>query len=74
MPGANTSELLSRAHAKGLLARIGNRGGSRYVLASRIVQLAGGTPAAARATLHKLVQAGLVGAEGNTRARRYHAR
>ena len=104
MPEANTSELLSRAHAKGLLARIGNRGGSRYVLASRIVQLAGGsatahaqvlldeirrrgslstaecaqltgsTPAAARATLHKLAQAGLVRAEGNTRARRYHAR
>ena len=104
MPGANTRELLARAHAKGLLARIGNRGGSRYVLASRIVQLAGGsttahaqvlldeirrrgslstaecaqltggTPAAARATLSKLVQAGLVRAEGNTRARRYHAR
>ena len=104
MPGANTSELLARAHAKGLLVRIGNRGGSRYVLASRIVQIAGGsvtahaqvlldeirrrgslataecaqltgaTPAAARATLNKLIQAGLVRAEGNTRARRYHLR
>ena len=37
-------------------------------------QITDATPAAARATLHKLVQAGLVRAEGNTRARRYYLR
>ena len=104
MPEADTPELLARAQTKGLLARIGIRGGSRYTLANLIVPLAGGSvttqahvlldeirrrgslstpeavkligtaPAAVRALFHKLVQAGLIRAEGKTRARRYYLR
>ena len=43
MPGTDTRELLARTQAKGLLARIGKRGGSRYALANFIVPLAGGS-------------------------------
>ena len=43
MPGADTQELLARARAKGLLARTGTRGGSRYTLADFIIPLAGGS-------------------------------
>ena len=104
MPEADTPELLARAQAKGLLARIGNRGGSRYALANLTVPVAGGpvtkqarmlldgirrrrslstpegvkltgtTPAAVRALFHKLLHAGLIRAEGKTRARRYFLR
>ena len=104
MPGTDTRELLARTQAKGLLARIGKRGGSRYALANFIVALAGGSvtthaqmlldeirrrgslsspegvkligiaPGAVRAVLNKLEQAGLIRAEGKTRARRYYLR
>ena len=104
IPGADTRELLARTQAKGLLARIGKRGGSRYALANFIVPLAGGSvtthaqmlldeirrqgslstpegvkligiaPGAVRAVLNKLEQAGLIRAEGKTRARRYYLR
>ena len=104
MPGADTRELLARAQAKGLLARVGKRGGSRYALAGFVVALAGGpatthaqvlldeirrkgnlstpegvrllgiAPGAVRAVLNKLEQAGLIRAEGKTRARRYYLR
>ena len=104
MPGTDPRELLARAQAKGLLARIGKRGGSRYALTNFIVPLAGGSvtthaqmlldeirrrgslstpegvkligiaPGAVRAVLNKLEQAGLVRAEGKTRARRYYLR
>ena len=43
MPGTDTRELLARAQAKGLLARTGTRGGSRYTLADFIIPLAGGS-------------------------------
>ena len=59
------------AHAQVLLDEIRRRGS---LSTAECAQLTGGTPAAARATLNKLVHAGLVRAEGNTRARRYHAR
>ena len=104
VPHADVRRLLAQAHARGLLARIGTRGGSRYVLSNSIVQLAGGagttdtqalleelrrrgslsttegvnalgtSPATVRNLLNKLEQAGLVRAEGNTRARRYYLR
>ena len=104
MPGLDTRELLARTQAKGLLARIGKRGGSRYALANSVVSLAGGSvtthaqmlldeirrrgslstpegakligiaPGAVRAVLNKLEQAGLIRAEGKTRARRYYLR
>ena len=104
VPHADVRRLLASAHAKRLLARVGTRGGSRYVLSNSIVQLAGGagttdtqalleelrrrgslsttegvnalgtSPATVRNLLNKLEQAGLVRAEGNTRARRYYLR
>ena len=104
MPEVDTPELLARAQAKGLLARIGNRGGSRYALTNLIVPVAGGPvtrqaqmlldgirrrgslstpqgvkligapPATVRALFHKLLHAGLIRAEGKTRARRYFLR
>ena len=104
VPHPDVRRLLAQAHARGLLARIGTRGGSRYVLSNSIVQLAGGagttdtqalleelrrrgslsttegvkalgtSPATVRNLLNKLEQAGLVRAEGNTRARRYYLR
>ena len=104
MPESDTRELLARAQAKGLLARTGTRGGSRYALAHLTAPVAGGpvtkqaqmlldeirrrgslstpegvkligtAPATVRALFHKLVQAGLIRAEGKTRARRYYLR
>ena len=43
MPEVDARGLLAGAQAKGLLARIGTRGGSRYTLANLIVPLAGGS-------------------------------
>ena len=104
IPEVDTPELLARAQAKGLLARIGNRGGSRYALANLIVPVAGGPvtkqaqmlldeirrrgslstpegvkligapPATVRSLFHRLLHAGLIRAEGKTRARRYFLR
>ena len=105
LPDADARALLAGAVAKGLLARAGRRGGSRYVLSEEITLRAGSagiaaqgrrrrllldevrrrgsisvtegaglidaSPAAARSLLNELVQAGLVRAEGRTRARRY---
>ena len=42
VPEVDARGLLAGAQAKGLLARIGTRGGSRYTLANLIVPLAGG--------------------------------
>ena len=42
MPGVDIQRLLAGARAKGLLTRVGTRGGSRYVLSDLIVRIAGG--------------------------------
>ena len=42
LPGTDTSALLAGAVAKGLLLRIGERGGTRYRLSDEIVRRAGG--------------------------------
>ena len=100
---ADIDDLLAGAMAKGLLTRVGQRGGSRYVLPTAVLQagneagaenrnrqrlldeirrrgsltttegtaLIGALPNKVRRLLNELVQAGLVRAEGQTRARRY---
>ena len=102
MPEANVDATLAQMVSKGLLRRIGVRGGSRYVLSDATIARAGtGLPddrqtlldeirrrgslssaegallverdvAYARGLLNELVEAGLVRAEGRTRARRYY--
>ena len=106
LPGTDTSALLAGAVAKGLLLRVGERGGTRYQLSPEIVRRAGSGAAelhdrkrqmlldeirrrgsistsegvrllgensvAGRNLLNQLVQAGLIRAEGRTRARRYY--
>ena len=102
MPDADIDAMLARMVSKGLLRRVGVRGGSRYVLSDTTVARAGRGPpddrqtlldeirhrgslssaegamlidrdvAYARSLLNELVAAGLVRAEGRTRARRYH--
>ncbi len=101
---ADIDDLLAGAMAKGLLTRVGQRGGSRYVLPTAVLQagneagaenrnrqrlldeirrrgsltttegtaLIGALPNKVRRLLNELVQAGLVRAEGQTRARRYY--
>ncbi len=105
VPGVDVDRLLSTLVAKGLLARVGRAGGTRYELSPELVARAGGSSievqrrrrqtlldemarrgnlslaeavdvlggdrGAARALMGSLVAAGLVVAEGNTRARRY---
>ena len=59
MPEADAGALLARAEAKGLWARIGTRGGSRYTFANAIVQLAGGSgPAHTRVLLNEIRRRG----------------
>ena len=102
MAEADIDAMLARLVSKGLLRRVGVRGGSRHVLSDKTIAQAGtGLPddrqtlldeirhrgslssaegailidrdvAYARRLLNELVEAGLVRAEGRTRARRYH--
>ena len=58
-------------HAQVLLDEIRRRGS---LSTAEGVKLIGATPAAVRALLQKLVQAGLIRAQGKTRARRYYLR
>ena len=55
MPEANAGTLFASAQAKGLLVRIGTRGGARYVLTGAIIQRAGGAQTAAPARARQLV-------------------
>ena len=103
LPTADIDALLAGALAKGLLTRIGQRGGARYVLSDAVRQvgdpvsaphrdrqrlldevrrlgslsttegaaLLAVPPNKARGLLNELAQAGLIRAEGRTRARRY---
>lgn len=107
LPEVEIETLLSGAVAKGLLVRVGERGGTRYVLSDEVVLRAGSQGLEAqsrkrqrlldeihrrgslstaegaeilseevtvvRHLLNDLAQAGLVRAEGRTRARRYYA-
>ena len=103
MPEADVDALLARMVARGLLHRVGVRGGSRYELSNATIGRAGAGPprdrqtlldeirrrgslssaegamligrdlAHARALLNELADAGLVRAEGRTRARRYYS-
>lgn len=107
MPNVDINAVLAAATAKGLLVRIGTRGGSRYVLSEEVVRRVGSTSIGARDRqqqllldtvlrrgsisvvegtqlldasmqvvrdlLNGLVQAGILRAEGRTRARRYYA-
>ena len=102
MPDTDVAAMLARMVSKGLLRRVGVRGGSRYVLSDTTIARAGTGPpddrqtlldeirhrgslssaeggmlidrdaAYARGLLNELVEAGLLRAEGRTRARRYH--
>lgn len=106
LPTADANDLLSTAAAKGLLVRVGQAGGARYVLSDEVVVRAGGSgleaqsrkrqmlldeirrrgslstaegadltgevSAVVRHLLNDLVRAGVVAAEGRTRARRYY--
>ena len=103
LPASDVDALLASALAKGLLTRIGRRGGTRYVLSPSVRQagdpvgaghrdrqrlldeirrlgslsategatLLAVAPHKARGLLNELAQAGLIRAEGRTRARRY---
>ena len=103
LPASDVDALLASALAKGLLTRIGRRGGARYVLSPSVRQagdpvgaghrdrqrlldeirrqgslsategatLLAVAPHKARGLLNELAQAGLIRAEGRTRARRY---
>ncbi len=106
IPETEVDAMLARMVSKGLLRRVGVRGGSRYVLSDTTIARAGAGPpddrqvhrqalldeirhrgslsspegamlidrdaAYARALLNELAEAGLVRAEGRTRARRYY--
>jgi predicted HTH transcriptional regulator len=106
LPAADVNDLLSTAVAKGLLVRVGQAGGARYVLSDEVVvragasgleaqsrkrqmlldeirrrgslstaegaELTGEDSAMVRHLLNDLVRAGVVAAEGRTRARRYY--
>lgn len=48
LPDVDVGQLLDTAVAKGLLVRVGRRGGSRYVLSEEVVLRAGATGVAAR--------------------------
>ena len=55
MPEANAGTLFASAQAKGLLVRIGTRGGARYVLTGAIIRRAGGAQTAAPTRARQLV-------------------
>ena len=106
LPNANAETVLASAVAKGLLRRVGQRGGARYVLADAVrragdavgadnrnrqllldeirrqgslsttegAALLAVLPNKVRSWLNELAQAGLIRAEGQTRARRYYLR
>lgn len=106
LPNANVEAVLASAVAKGLLKRVGQRGGTRYILAEAVrragdavgadnrnrqllleqirrqgslstaegAALLAVLPNKARSWLNELAQAGLIRAEGQTRARRYYSR
>lgn len=106
LPGTDPEELIGGAVAKGLFIRMGERGGTHYVLSDEVVMRAGAQGLEARSRkrqmlldeirrrgglstaeganllgedaslvrhlLNDLARAGVVRAEGRTRARRYH--
>ena len=104
LPSAKVEAVLAGAVAKGLLSRVGQRGGARYILTEAVrragdavgadnrnrqllldeirrqgslsttegAALLAVSPNKVRSWLNELAQAGLIRAEGQTRARRYY--
>jgi len=55
MPSANVDAVLAGATAKGLLTRIGVRGGARYVLSEEVVLRVGATGVQARSRQQQML-------------------